>query len=196
MKQAYYWYGVVAVIVVILIISMTMNKKAGAPATEAISITTLSAASSSATSTSTTAKPVAKTASPSAQLITVHVKKGGLTTWYSSPTTTVSSEIHVNNPPMNTIVHSPLSVSGNAQGTWFFEASMPIFLTDAKGKILASSYVTAQSDWMTEGQVPFLGKLTFARQPTGSTGVFVIRNDNPSGNAATQKQVEILVTFN
>jgi hypothetical protein len=190
MKQTYYWIGLAVVIVIVVLVSVSAHKQADAPVTTTTTATT-----------TTTTTPVVKGGSPApttsaAQYITVHVKKGGLSTWYSSPTTTVASEIHIDNPPLNTTATSPMSVSGAAKGTWFFEASMPIFLTDAKGKVLASSHVTAQSDWMTEGMVPFLGKLTFARQPTGSTGVFVIENDNPSGIAANSKRVEILVTFN
>ncbi|HEX7724780.1 MAG TPA: Gmad2 immunoglobulin-like domain-containing protein [Candidatus Paceibacterota bacterium] len=199
MKQSYYWIGAIVVIIIIVVIVLGMHKPAAAPTTQAISVVTTTPVNSGTNTTSTTkSTPVVKPTNitPTTSTITIHVKKGGQTVWYSSPTTTVSSEIIVENPPKNTTATSPMSVSGQAKGSWFSEATMPIFLTDAKGKVLAQGTVRAQSDWMTDAMVPFLGQLTFPRQPTGSTGAFVIRNDNPSGIAANQKQVEILVTFN
>lgn len=187
MKKSSYWLGAIAIIVVIVVASMVARKPAATPVVP----TTGSSSTAPAASAPTASAPATSSGS-----IVIHVKKGGLAVWYSAPTTTVASEIHIDNPPADTTATSPMSVSGQARGSWFFEGTMPIFLTDAKGRILAQSTVRAQSDWMTDGPVPFLGKLTFPRQPTGSTGAFVIRNDNPSGMAANQKQVEILVTFN
>lgn len=199
MKKSYFWIGAIVAIIIIVAVTVAMNKSETTTA-QPVSVVTTTATNSGTVVTSTTPKstPDVKptNVTPTASTIAIHVKKGGPTEWYSSPTTTIASEIRVENPPKNTIVTSPLTVSGQVKGTWFSEATMPIFLTDAKGKILAQGTVKAQSDWMTEGMVPFLGKLTFSRQPTGSTGVFIIRNDNPSGLPANAKQMEILVTFN
>ncbi len=186
MNKPYYIYAALIAIIVILLVALNGKKDPAqtAPSEQA-------PVAQQAPSKSVQAPVPAPAAS-----YPIHVKKGGLSVYYSAPTTTVSSEIRVENPPLNTMAVSPLMVSGNARGTWFFEGSMPVIITDAKGRIIGSSYLKAQSDWMTEDFVPFLGKLIFPRQPTGSTGVVVISNDNPSGLASKAKHVEILVTFN
>ncbi len=188
MKTTYYIYGILIIVIVALLFALN-GKQASAPAA------TPSATSTPAAGVSPTASAPASQTPTVASRYPVHVKKGVLDVWYSSPTTTVASEIQINNPPQNAVASSPLTVSGLAKGTWYFEGSMPILLTDPTGKILARGSVRAQSDWMTDGKVPFLGTLVFPRQPTGSTGVFVIHNDNPSGSAANAKEVDILVTF-
>lgn len=88
--------------------------------------------------------------------------------------------IRVGYPRPNQIVVSPLMITGEARGTWFFEASFPVILKDANGQIIASGIAQAKSDWMTENFVPFEAKLEFAR-PQTSTGVLILRKDNPSG---------------
>ncbi len=92
-------------------------------------------------------------------------------------------------------VASPLTVTGKARGTWYFEASAPITLLDANGNVLVQTHVDAQGDWMTEDFVPFTATLTFAAQPAGSKGTLVLKNDNPSGEPSSDKKVEISVTF-
>jgi hypothetical protein len=185
MKTSHYVYGLIVIVLVILLVAFTGNKRTAVPAPN---------------QTSSEPSTQAGVGSPSPAVISgvyhIHVKRGGPTVWYSSPTTTVSSEIQLSNPPANSTAVSPMSVSGQARGSWFSEATMPILLTDASGRILARGSVRAQSDWMTDGFVPFLGSLSFARQPTGTTGVFVISNDDPSGDPAQAKHVEVLVTFN
>ncbi len=74
---------------------------------------------------------------------------------------------------------SPLSLRGEARGTWFFEGSFPVWLLAEDGTELASGFVTAQGEWMTEGFVAFEGELEFAVDvPTRA--VLVLARDNPS----------------
>ena len=55
----------------------------------------------------------------------------------TSINTTVSTEnIKVSAPLQNDVVNSPLKVSGEAKGSWFFEGSFPISLKDSDGNIL------------------------------------------------------------
>ncbi len=102
--------------------------------------------------------------------------------------------IQVDTPLVNAAVASPLTVTGKARGTWYFEASFPVQLLDANGKELARMPAQAQGEWMTENFVPFTATLTFA-PPTTQTGTLVLQNDNPSGNPATAKEVRIPVQF-
>jgi hypothetical protein len=109
-------------------------------------------------------------------------------------TSTGNSEIQVNNVSSNQIVTSPLTVTGQARGTWYFEASFPVELRDGNGKIIAQAPAQAQSDWMTTNFVPFSVTLTFAK-PTTSTGTLILRNDNPSGLPENAKSISIPVRF-
>ena len=103
--------------------------------------------------------------------------------------------ILVGTPTKHMPVTSPITITGSARGTWYFEASFPIELRDASGKIIAQHYAEAQSDWMTENFVPFKASLTYPAQPAGSTGTLVLKNDNPSGDPARDKKVEIPIVF-
>lgn len=85
-------------------------------------------------------------------------------------------------------------VTGSVVGTWYFEASFPVILKDANGKILIETTAKALSDWMTTSTVPFSANLTFATS-TASSGVLILKKDNPSGLPEKDKQIEIPVTF-
>lgn len=140
---------------------------------------------------SATPKPVAP--APTARYYPIHVINLGKSSYYSS--TTVPNLIQVSNPPTDTSITSPITLTGLARGKWYFEATAPVILTDAKGKIIAETTVAAQNNWMTEEFVPFMGILRFPPQPTGSNGVVVFKNDNPSGDPKRDLAVEILVKF-
>lgn len=91
-------------------------------------------------------------------------------------------------------ITNPLTVQGQARGSWFFEGSFPIKITDEKGNVLGSSFVTAQGEWMTENFVPFKGETEFASS-TGGKGFLVLSKDNPSGLPEYDKQIKIPITF-
>lgn len=102
--------------------------------------------------------------------------------------------IRVEVPRQNAMVRSPFSVSGEARGTWYFEASFPVRLLDADGTVLAATPAQAQGDWMTDAFVPFKVTLTF-KEPKGVTGVLVLKKDNPSGDPARDDEIRIPVRF-
>ncbi len=112
----------------------------------------------------------------------------------SSQASPFSAEIQVTIPHANDVVQSPLVVSGQALGTWYFEASFPVRLLDANGNELASTPAQAQSDWMTTDMVPFTATLTFST-PVTPTGTLILKNDNPSGDPQRDKQISIPVRF-
>ncbi len=115
----------------------------------------------------------------------------------ASPTKTptpAASDIRVTSPTRNAVITSPLIVRGEARGTWYFEASFPITLLDANGKVIARSHVQAQGDWMTENFVPFEGKIEFTK-PTTATGTLLLEKDNPSGLPQYDKSISIPVRF-
>lgn len=88
-----------------------------------------------------------------------------------------------------------LTATGKARGYWYFEASFPVALRDQSGATIAQAPAQAQGEWMTEEFVPFSVTLTYPPQPAGSTGTLVLRNDNPSGEPANDKQIEVPVVF-
>ncbi len=102
--------------------------------------------------------------------------------------------IHVTTPVTNAQVASPLIVTGEARGNWYFEASFPVVLLDATGKEIARAPAQAQGDWMTTDFVPFSVTLTFAK-PTTATGTLVLKKDNPSGLPEHDDSVSIPVRF-
>ena len=109
-------------------------------------------------------------------------------------TTTDNTQVRVTSPTSNSIVRSPLTVTGEARGSWYFEASFPIKMLDANGRLLGQSYVQAQGEWMTTNFVPFRGTITFT-SPTTTTGTLVLEKDNPSGLPQYAAEVRIPVRF-
>lgn len=77
-------------------------------------------------------------------------------------------------------ITSPLEITGEARGYWFFEASFPFELIDGEGALVAQGVATAGGEWMTEEFVPFTATLTFEK-PTTLAGTLILKKDNPSG---------------
>ena len=122
---------------------------------------------------------------------------GGIFFWYTpakSPDAIPNDLIRVDMPAANSIVTSPLSITGAARGRWYFEASFPITLLDANRVEIVQSHAEAQSNWMTEDFVPFIATIEFAA-PATDTGFLVLHKDNPSGLPEHDASVEIPVRF-
>ncbi|MFA5747022.1 MAG: Gmad2 immunoglobulin-like domain-containing protein [Candidatus Paceibacterota bacterium] len=102
--------------------------------------------------------------------------------------------IRVSSPKTDQVVKSPLSIEGEARGTWYFEASFPIQIVDANGNVLGTAVAQAQSDWMTEDFVPFKAQLSFST-PSTERGTLILKKDNPSGLAENDDELQIPVLF-
>ena len=116
------------------------------------------------------------------------------TTPSASTSTKPEDFVHVASPKSDDYVSSPLAVTGEARGTWYFEASFPIELLDADGNKIASGAARATSDWMTEDFVPFTATLVYDATPVG-VGTLVLKKDNPSGDPARDAEVRVPVHF-
>ncbi len=92
----------------------------------------------------------------------------------------LSKNIDVLQPLEGELMSSPYEVRGLAPGTWYFEANFEIQLLDESGNIITRSIATAQSDWMTTSQVPFVAYLEFETNYQGPAKLLLIK-DNPSG---------------
>ncbi len=97
-------------------------------------------------------------------------------------------------PIANAKIHSPLTLTGEAVGTWYFEASFPIILRDASGNVLAQTPAQAQGEWMSTSSVPFIAILTWATS-TATSGVLILKKDNPSGLPEYDSEVVFPITF-
>jgi len=102
-------------------------------------------------------------------------------------------DIIVTDPQPGQVISSPLTVSGQARGTWFFEASAPIKVLDSAGHVIGQSHIEATGEWMTDQLVFFTGSVSFT-QATG-TGSVVFMNDNPSGDPVRDKSFTVPITF-
>lgn len=108
-----------------------------------------------------------------------------------------SDLIRLASPRPNQTIESPLVVTGEARGNWFFEASFPIFLTNWDGLIIAQGIAQAQSDWMTTEFVPFKATLTFTvdKDVYSNRGALILKKDNPSGLPEHDDALEVPITF-
>lgn len=102
--------------------------------------------------------------------------------------------INVTQPLPNDVVASPLTVTGEARGNWYFEASFPVRLIDGDGNELAVVPAQAQGDWMTTDFVPFEVTLTFDR-PSTPFGALILEKDNPSGLPENAAFITVPVRF-
>ncbi len=103
--------------------------------------------------------------------------------------------IVVNSPEKDSQISSPLTVTGQARGNWYFEASFPMILTDWDGRIIVQGQARAQSDWTTTDYVPFAGALTFDKSVYGTRGFLILKKDNPSGLPQNDASMEIPIYF-
>lgn len=101
--------------------------------------------------------------------------------------------ITVVSPQPNTEISSPLTITGEASGTWFFEATFPVKLVDTNGAVIAQGNVQTMSDWQTEEMVPFEGVLEFTTDVR--EGELILRKDNPSGLPENGGQFLVPVKF-
>lgn len=99
--------------------------------------------------------------------------------------------IIVDEPAIDATISSPFYFSGKARGTWFFEASFPVILTDWDGKIIGQAIATAKDDWMTENFVAFDGQIEFNYQGENNRGYLIFKKDNPSGLPEYDDALEI-----
>jgi putative hemolysin len=115
--------------------------------------------------------------------------------------TRYSSDFRNLNINMGDKITSPLKITGEARGGWFFEASFPINLVDWDGRIIAVGIASTKADWMNNNFLPFEAELTFTKpanptnQDYASKGTIIFKADNPSGLSKNDKAYELPVRF-
>ncbi|MDD3098212.1 MAG: Gmad2 immunoglobulin-like domain-containing protein [Candidatus Pacebacteria bacterium] len=100
--------------------------------------------------------------------------------------------IFVFSPQRDQEIGTPLKITGEAKGPWYFEAQFSAELYNNDNELLGTAILTAKDDWMTEDFVAFEGDLDFHGQIT-SSGVLRFLSANPSGLAENQKTFEVPV---
>ena len=83
---------------------------------------------------------------------------------------------------------------GRIQGGYFFEGNIMVKILDANKNLLKTGNGTATSDWMTVKPVAFTATVDVTGIPSGP-GYIRLENDNPSGDPAKDKYIDIPVTF-
>lgn len=119
-----------------------------------------------------------------------------------APADTGKSDVIVLDSPLpQAVISTPLILSGKARGSWFFEASFPVTLTNWDGLIIAQGAATAVGDWMTSEFVPFTMNLNFVSPYKAGDpdfmkrGTLILKKDNPSGMPENDDALEIEVQF-
>lgn len=109
---------------------------------------------------------------------------------------TNTSEVTNLNIEAGDTINAPLTMTGEAIGSWFFEATAPVTVVDWNGLIIGEGYIEATAPWMTENLVPFTGIITFTANTTVSNaGAIILKNANASGLPQFDKYVEIPINF-
>lgn len=104
----------------------------------------------------------------------------------------VDDRIQITTPRPTGTISDPLTVTGKAVGSWYFEASFPVILLDADGAEVARTVARAQGDWMTTAFVPFTATLEIPDSLTGPA-TLVLEKDNPSGLAENDASLRVPV---
>jgi hypothetical protein len=105
--------------------------------------------------------------------------------------------IVIEEPRAGAVLTSPVTVSGMARGSWFFEASAPVTVVNWDGLIIGQGHVTAEGDWMTSEFVPFSGTISYTIDSNTpyDRGAIIFQKDNPSGLPEHDDAREIPITF-
>jgi heat shock protein HslJ len=104
--------------------------------------------------------------------------------------------IKVTSPLPGSTITSPLVITGEARGMWFFEASFPIIVVNWDGLIIGEGFATADGEWMTEEYVPFTATVNFTADTSVSpNGALILQKSNASGLPEHDDAFEFPVVF-
>lgn len=103
--------------------------------------------------------------------------------------------IQIESPRPGDSVTFPLEITGKARGGWYFEANFPVEILDADGNPLATSYATAQGEWMTNDFVPFTARIEMLNPPLGEKGELLLKYSNASGDPERDEALRVPINF-
>lgn len=102
--------------------------------------------------------------------------------------------IKLTTPAAGQQISSPVIITGEARGNWFFEASFPVEVRNAQEQVIGRGIAQTKANWMTSDFVPFSATIAFDA-PGTSAGFLVLKKDNPSGLPQNDDEVRIFVTY-
>lgn len=111
----------------------------------------------------------------------------------SAPTAFTSENVTVFFPLPETTLPRVFTVTGEARGTWYFEASFPVQVRDADSALVGQGIAEAKSDWMTTEFVPFTAEVTV--ENFSGPAMLVLLKDNPSGLPENADAVEFPIVI-
>ncbi len=129
-----------------------------------------------------------------AVLQSVSLVGGETIEWPLARTSDLGAFVMVEAPAPGQDVTSPLTVSGQAVGPWFFEGSFPLEIVTLDGELVATGYVTADGEWMTTDFVGFGGAIEF-EVAQATAAYLVLRRANPSDLPENDAAVRVAVTL-
>ncbi|KKW19828.1 MAG: hypothetical protein UY63_C0005G0011 [Parcubacteria group bacterium GW2011_GWA2_51_10] len=113
--------------------------------------------------------------------VSAPMNNGNATTTPPSATKPFESEnVRIETPRSGARVAQTFTVTGEARGLWYFEASFPVQVRDANDNVLATVPAQAIGEWMTTEFVPFSTTITISGGYSGPA-TLVLLKDNPSG---------------
>jgi len=113
----------------------------------------------------------------------------------SDETYQYKDQIVLFSPLAGEAIESPLKIRGKARGSWFFEGSFPVVLTNWDGLIISEAVAQTQDDWMTTDWVNFETELDFDANQLYKRGALILKKDNPSGLPQNDDAFEISLEF-
>ena len=102
--------------------------------------------------------------------------------------------IRISNIQKKQVIDRPVSIQGEARGTWFSEASFPIAILDNDDNVLGEVVAVALDDWMTEEFVPFQAVTSFLPSTT-KKGMMVFKKNNLSDLRELDDEVHLPILF-
>lgn len=121
-------------------------------------------------------------------------KDGKLITQNIGNETTLRDKIRIDTPRPAQKVKSPLKITGEARGNWFFEAQFSAKMLGEKGEIIGEGIMSADGGWMTEEFVPFAGEIEFDASDSAK-GKLILEKANPSGLTENNETLIVPVVF-
>lgn len=106
----------------------------------------------------------------------------------------MSNLIIIKNPKPSTVINSPLELTGEARGPWYFEGSFSATLVDDNNITLGEVPVQAEGEWMTEEFVSFKATIEF-NEPKTEKGYLLLKKANASGLPENDQTLKIPVYF-
>jgi len=113
------------------------------------------------------------------------------------PIPTPGSGLVITSLQPNDVITSPLRITGYVNGdSWIaFEGQVGLVnLFDAGGRMISSSILAVNGEWMKEPPIDFEAMLMFQKPPT-ETGSLVFSNENPAGIPENNREFNLPIRF-